>query len=107
MNANAQQAFFVNDYYLLTSSGEKIPVIVSRQQRIELDFATMVRWANAQPIPLPVHLGEFGAYRYAPNASRALWTRAVRQAAEKVGIELGILGAGFGFWILERKFIYI
>ncbi len=61
----------------------------------------MVRWANAQPIPLPIHLGEFGAYHYAPHISRILWTRTVRKTCENYGINWAYyweLAQGFGFW---------
>ena len=108
MSPDPKIPIFLNNYYLITSIGEKIPVIVSQKDALELDLAKIVRWSNAQRIPIPVHLGEFGTYKYAPLPSRGNWTRAVRKACESMRIDWAYweLAAGFGFWdTVQNKFI--
>ncbi|MCF7885072.1 MAG: glycoside hydrolase family 5 protein [Candidatus Marinimicrobia bacterium] len=45
------------------------------------DFNLVENWANNNEIP--VFLGEFGAYSKANSTSRQLWTKSVREEAEK------------------------
>lgn len=54
-----------------------------------------VRWSRAQGVPL--HLGEFGAYRAGDLASRAAYARLVRDEAERRGI-------GWAWWELASDF---
>lgn len=64
-------------------------------REIEADFDTAATWAREHGVPL--HLGEFGAYSRADMLSRARWTRAVRNAAEKRGIP-------WHYWELASSF---
>lgn len=74
------------------------PLIVTQAQDIDAALRRAARWANRRN--MPVYLGEFGAYSAADMDSRVLWTRAVRQAAERHGVAWGYweLAAGFGIW---------
>lgn len=56
---------------------------------LDKDFDKAASWAQANDRPL--YLGEFGAYQAADVDSRARWTRAVVEAAEKRGFS-------FGYW---------
>jgi len=61
--------------------------------REALDTATA--WSRAAGVPL--HLGEFGAYREAPMESRAAYARMVREEAEARGI-------GWAWWEFASDF---
>jgi endoglucanase len=52
---------------------------------VEADLARAAHWARARG--LPVFLGEFGAFHRADLAVRAEWTRCVREAAERHGMD--------------------
>ncbi len=54
-----------------------------------------LRWSQAQGVPL--HLGEFGAYRAADLGARAAYARLVRDEAERRGI-------GWAWWELASDF---
>lgn len=56
---------------------------------------TAKRWSGAKGFP--VHLGEFGAYRAAPMAARATYTRLVRDSAEARGF-------GWSYWEFASSF---
>ncbi len=56
---------------------------------------TAVRWSRRQGVPL--HLGEFGAYRAADMESRVHYARTVRQEAEARGM-------GWAWWELASDF---
>jgi endoglucanase len=62
------------------------------------DFDKAAKWAKSNKRPL--YLGEFGAYSKADLASRARWTRFVREEAEKRGMSFAYweFGAGFGVY---------
>jgi endoglucanase len=51
------------------------------KQKLADDFAKAVDWAKTNHRPL--YLGEFGAYNKADLASRAKWTKAIRDVATK------------------------
>lgn len=91
-------SFFLKEYHMIRADGSKVPTFVSSAESIALDLEQMVRWGTKNNVP--VHLGEFGAYRFAPSPSREKWTKTVRQAAEKLGMDWSYweLVAGFGFW---------
>ena len=93
----------------------KIPMIVSLlriKQNDKWDFAmttqtniirrdfTIARdWAVEHNIPL--HLGEFGAFRLAALADRESWTRSVRHTANVLGIDWSYWELGFDFGIYD------
>ncbi|MEO0513424.1 MAG: glycoside hydrolase family 5 protein [Planctomycetota bacterium] len=72
----------------------------SDDERAELrkSFERAAAWAVEKGVPLNV--GEFGAYSKADTASRARWTRAVRDLCEELGMSWHYweLAAGFGVW---------
>lgn len=98
LSGENQEEFFLNEYHVILKDGTKVPTFVSSQESIYLDLSQMVRWGNLYNIP--VHLGEFGAYHTAPSPDREAWTRAVREAAERLEMDWSYweLVAGFGFW---------
>lgn len=65
-----------------------------RAQVIE-SFDSATRWSRAHGVPL--HLGEFGAYRAADLASRAAYARLMREQAQARGI-------GWAWWELASDF---
>jgi endoglucanase len=70
----------------------------AQKKAIVDDFDKAAKWAKANKRPL--YLGEFGAYSKANMASRARWTRFVREEAEKRGMSFAYweFGAGFGVY---------
>jgi endoglucanase len=64
------------------------------------DFAAAAAWAKAAGRPL--YVGEFGAYEKADMGSRALWTRVVREEAEKHGMSWAYWEFGSGFGAYDR-----
>ena len=64
-----------------------------RQLREALDQA--VAWSRSRGVPL--HLGEFGAFRAGDLASRARYAQMVREEAEARGI-------GWAWWELASDF---
>jgi endoglucanase len=67
-----------------------------QRARIVRGLGTAQTWSKLNGYP--VWLGEFGAYSKAPMESRAVYTRAVRDEAERRGISWAYweFGAGFG-----------
>jgi endoglucanase len=61
--------------------GTKWTDSTKERQQISLDFDKARAWAIENK--REIYLGEFGAYEQADMASRALWTRAVREEANK------------------------
>ncbi len=53
-------------------------------QQMRRVFDTAIAWNRTHGIP--VHLGEFGAYREGDMSSRVIWARHMRQEAERRGI---------------------
>jgi len=82
----------------VTHAGGVDEAIVTEAQAVDLLVRRAAEYARARG--LPVHLGEFGAYSPADMDSRARWTRAVREAAERHGVAWAYweLAAGFGFF---------
>ncbi|MDB5888696.1 MAG: glycoside hydrolase family 5 [Rhodocyclales bacterium] len=70
----------------------------SDEQRARIARGLEIAQAWGQRNAYPLWLGEFGAYSKAPIAVRAAYTRAVRDAAERRGINWAYweFGAGFG-----------
>jgi len=66
------------------------------QAALDHDFDKAAAWARQNSRPL--YLGEFGAFEAADMASRATWTRAVTEAAEKRGFSFAYweFGSSFG-----------
>lgn len=58
-------------------------------------FAEVKKWADSHHVQ--VYLGEFGANKQAPYASRLRWTEEVRKQAESFGF-------GWGYWELASLF---
>ena len=67
------------------------------------DFEEAAAWSKKNRRPL--FLGEFGAYSAADMNSRARWTRAVRQEAERRGFSWCYweFGSGFGLYDPRAK----
>jgi endoglucanase len=66
-----------------------------QRQQIADSLEAARRWSDANGYP--VHLGEFGAYEKADMASRANYTRIVRDEAERRGI-------GWAYWEFASSF---
>lgn len=85
----------------VTGGAAETPMLTERQAMAN-SLRAARRWARRQHngAGMPMYLGEFGAYSTADMTSRALWTRAVREASERHGIGWGYweLAAGFGFY---------
>jgi endoglucanase len=71
----------------------------SELRAVRQAFDDVAEWAkrNARPI----HLGEFGAYSKAEEASRLAWTRTVREEAEARGFSWAYWELAAGFGVLE------
>lgn len=69
-----------------------------QRKKLNADFDAAAKWAKAAGRPL--YLGEFGAFSKAPPESRAAWTGAVREAADKRGFGWAYweFGSGFGVY---------
>ena len=74
-----------------------------QKRDVDSDFDKINQWANENN--RPVHIGEFGAYSKAPEASRVIWTRSIREAAEKREFSWAYweFGAGFGVYDREKE----
>lgn len=70
-------------------------------QAIFNDFEGVRQWGEANEIP--VFLGEFGAYYKADQASRVLYTEAVRMAAEDAGFSWCYWEFAAGFGIYDKN----
>ena len=70
----------------------------SEKRQISIDLDTAAIWAEVRD--RPIHLGEFGTYYKADQASRVLWTAFVVQQAEERGMSWSYweFGAGFGVY---------
>jgi endoglucanase len=81
--------------------GIEWPGAVGTRQNIEAAFDKAMAWGETNGRPL--YLGEFGAYQAADMASRARWTEAVVNAANKRNIPFAYweLRSGFGAYDLE------
>lgn len=90
--------FTLSSVALETAGGGSVPLLMTERQAVEAAMAFAAAWGASRG--LPVNLGEFGAFSTADMASRARWTRAVRDAAEANGIGWTYweLAAGFGFY---------
>jgi endoglucanase len=79
-------------------AGGTEPMLVTQADAIDAAIANAARWGRERG--MPVHLGEFGVYNPADMDSRARWTRAVRESAERRGLAWAYweLAAGFGFF---------
>ena len=73
------------------------------KEAIERDFTRAANWSEKSG--RPIYMGEFGAYSKADIDSRAAWTSAVVEAAEKHGFSWGYweFGAGFGAYDREEQ----
>ncbi len=67
----------------------------AQRQTLREALDTATAWSRAQGVPL--HLGEFGAYREAPMPARAAYARLVREEAEARGI-------GWAWWEFASDF---
>jgi endoglucanase len=72
-----------------------------QQNEINSDFDEVNEWSVQNQ--RPVHLGEFGAYHKAPEASRAIWTGYVRKAAEMRDFSWAYWEFGSGFGVYNRE----
>ncbi len=70
----------------------------AQQSRLLRGFEAADRWK--QDHPYSIYLGEFGAYSAAPEASRVIYTKMVREAAEARGMPWAYweLASGFGVY---------
>jgi endoglucanase len=70
---------------------------------VDRDLKIAADWGSANNRPL--YMGEFGAYSRADMHSRELWTRYVRETAEKLGFSWGYweLASGFGVYDPEAN----
>ncbi|MEL7484735.1 MAG: hypothetical protein AAFN41_10305, partial [Planctomycetota bacterium] len=95
---DAQPTFVVGSVELDRVGGETVSLVMSERQAIDAAMASAAAWAGDRE--MRVNLGEFGAFSTADMASRAVWTRAVRRAAESNGIGWTYweLAAGFGLY---------
>lgn len=93
----AVPAYTLSGVSIVTDGGAETPV-TTESGAIDASMQMTRRWARQRGVP--VYLGEFGAYSTADMDSRARWTRAVREAAERHGIGWGYweLAAGFGIY---------
>jgi endoglucanase len=69
------------------------------QQAVRDDFEKAAQWAAQANRPL--YLGEFGAYREAPMASRTRWMRCVRDEAERQGMSWAYWEFASGFGVFD------
>jgi endoglucanase len=76
--------------------GRKWTGSAAERKKLADDFAAAARWSAERKRPL--YLGEFGAYSRADMDSRAAWTRAVREDAERRGFAWAYweFASGFG-----------
>lgn len=95
---SAQPAFLLSAIRIESTGNESEPLITTEHGAIDAAIRTAARWARDRG--MPAHLGEFGAYEAADMPSRARWTRAVRESAERHGLAWAYweLAAGFGFF---------
>jgi len=73
----------------------------SEREAMDRDFETVAAWARNNQ--RPIYVGEFGSYQAADGASRALWTRSVREACEKHGFSWAYWELASGFGILDPQ----
>jgi endoglucanase len=75
----------------------------AEKEAIAKELTAVADWAKANRRPL--YLGEFGAYEKADLDSRARWTRAIREEAEKHAMSWAYweFGAGFGVYDRAKK----
>lgn len=78
--------------------GRKWTGTAAERKKLTDDFGAAAKWATEHKRPL--YLGEFGAYSRADMDSRAAWTRAVREEAEKCGFAWAYweFASGFGVY---------
>ncbi|MEM1184603.1 MAG: glycoside hydrolase family 5 protein [Planctomycetota bacterium] len=95
---NANAPWTISSLTVSDVAGHSEGAIFNEREAIDEAMRRAAAWANDRG--MPIHLGEFGAYSPADMDSRARWTRAVREAAEREGIAWAYweLAAGFGFF---------
>ena len=72
-----------------------------QKDNVDKDFNAVKQWSEQNQ--RPVHVGEFGAYNKAPDASRVIWTRYIRDSAEKRGFSWAYWEFGAGFGVYNRE----
>jgi len=72
-----------------------------QKDNVDKDFDAVKQWSEQNQ--RPVHVGEFGAYNKAPDASRVIWTRYIRESAEKRDFSWAYWEFGAGFGIYDRN----
>ena len=96
---NAQPPFVLSSIALDPIDGS-VPeaLFMSEAEAVDAAMRAASDWASARN--MPAHLGEFGAYSPGDMDSRARWTRAVREAAERHAMAWAYweLAAGFGYF---------
>lgn len=65
--------------------------------QVDEAFAKVAAWAKQQAPGREIHIGEFGVYRTADDASKARWITAVRGACERHGF-------GWAVWDYQGGF---
>lgn len=96
---DAQQPWTLSSIRLESGPASTPEALVTTERgALEAAIRLAARWGRERG--LPVHLGEFGVYNPADMDSRARWTRAVRESAERNGMAWAYweLAAGFGFF---------
>ena len=74
-------------------------VMTTQTNTIRRDFMVARDWAIENDIPL--HLGEFGAFRLANSNNRQSWTRSVRNTSNILGIDWSYWELAFDFGIYD------
>lgn len=70
-------------------------------QVVKADFDAVAAWS--QQVAVPILLGEFGAFRQAPQPSRVAWTRTIREQAEARGFAWAYWEFGAEFGVYDRE----
>ncbi len=79
-------------HWALSSSEKELTVA-----QVDEAFAKVAAWAKQQAPGREIHIGEFGVYRTADDASKARWITAVREACERHGF-------GWAVWDYQGGF---
>ena len=68
---------------------------------IHTELQSAAQWAEEHQVPL--YMGEFGASRNAPQASRLLWAKTLRSEAEALGFSWAWWEFGYHFGIYDPQ----
>lgn len=67
---------------------------------VENHFQTIVDWGNSRDVPVPINIGEFGAFSKADSQSRGRWTAAIVKFAleNDMSFHYWEFASGFGIY---------